>query len=108
MIVNVSRRHEFIPEWNGNKDSEEPVKVYIQDMSTVEWQECWDTEGVRGTNEMLKAAIISIENLYINEDGEKKHITTADDMLNAPGLLGLYTEVVNAVTEIVQGVASPN
>lgn len=101
MKVILSREKDFIPKWNDNQESDEPVKFIIRAMTTSERDECtdivFDHEGQENLKpdfkKYFRKGVKRIENLFV--DG--KPITKAVEILELPGLYDLYLEVASEI-----------
>ena len=40
MKIDLNDKYEFIPEWNGNQEDENPIKVYCKHMTAGERERC--------------------------------------------------------------------
>jgi hypothetical protein len=97
MKLLIDKEYDYIPEWNGNKEDDSPIVFHMRAITDGERERFIVKKYIDGKVEMttnetqiFKAGIISIENLNINN----KDIKTANDFLTAPGLSGLFSEVV--------------
>jgi len=92
MEIKVVKETEYIPDWEKNKKDPSPVKFKLHFLTPSERDDCYEWQDgslVPKTQRFFTLGVISIENLSVN--GEK--ITTAQQLLDTPGLEGLYNEV---------------
>ena len=114
MIVQVANKSEFIPEWNGNKEENDPI-VVTHKVPTMALREQLipkprlklvvspdgKSEGGETTIEidnrsLIQTMLISIKGLAVNIDGKEVEIKTAGDLFgkDTPSILsGLVDEL---------------
>ncbi len=113
MILSVDLKKEYIPEWNGNADSSDPIKV-IHKVPTMalannlipkpvikmkvgkEGTEGGETEMTIDTTKIVKEMVIEIKNLTIDYGNGVKNLKDGDDLFSedAPAMLqGLADEL---------------
>ncbi len=97
MKLSIEKEYDYIPEWNGNKNDEQPIVFHLRGITDIEREKCITKKYVDGNVEMhtnesqlFRYAVQSIENLEINE----RQIKTATEFLALPGLSGLFSEVI--------------
>jgi hypothetical protein len=114
MVINISTKNEFIPEWNDNKKSTEPIKIfhfaptYAMKTRLVPNPKIMFKVGENGSyqggemaievdnSKFVKEMVISIENLTLKIDGKEKNIKTVSELFSkdSPALLqGLIDEI---------------
>ena len=97
MKLSIEKEYDYIPEWNGNKNDEQPIVFHLRGITDIEREKCITKKYVDGNVEMhtnesqlFRYAVQSIENLEINE----RQIKTAAEFLALPGLSGLFSEII--------------
>jgi len=98
----------YVPEFDGNRDDDEPVTVEIRPMTVREAQRRsgrvtarraksggFQTNAVEVTQDIFKACIRNITNLRVGG----KPVTTADELLET-NLHGLVDELNEAITNV--------
>lgn len=107
-IVVTTKDVEFIPNWNGNREQASPFRVTLAFLNTSQRTELirfkTDRDG-RASFEpdrarILLAGILKIEGLTVIEDGVRKEIRTARDLLTSYGLEALCIELVTEIIEM--------
>lgn len=101
MKFTIAREIEFVPEWNGNRDEDEPIKFTLKYLTAPERDEivnmAFDVDGKVSVKpnfqKACKMGIKKIEGLTV--DG--KQITTANEFLGIPGFDDLYHELGNQI-----------
>lgn len=92
MEVTVQREIKYIPDWNDNKKDAKPIKVKLHFLTPGERDSCFewkDGDLIPNRVKFFHFGVIEFEDLKVND----KNIKTAEDVLNTPGLEGLYNEV---------------
>ena len=101
MKFTIAREIEFVPEWNGNKESDEPIKFILKYLTGPERDEiiniAFDAEGkVSVKPNFVKACRTGIKKIEgLTVDG--KSVTTANEFLGLPGFDDLYHELGNQI-----------
>jgi len=97
--ITVKREFEYIPEWNGNREDGGTVKAVIKNLSVDELDQCF-TGGreVIDRKRLFALGLARLDGLELN--GEK--IDTAQKVLDAPALHGLYIEICAEVLRVNQ------
>jgi len=97
MDIKIARDYEYTPEWNDNKKDTNPIVVKLRYLTPGERDDCYAWEGERlvpSTKKMFLFAWISAANLSVSEDsGKPKSTWKGQEILDTPGLEGLYAEV---------------
>lgn len=91
MDIKLEKKFDFIPEWNNNKQEDEPVVFHCQLLTVAEYEGCMkvgDTVTI-DRRAYLKKSILKIDNLSVGG----KPIYDADEFLRARGVSALFTEV---------------
>jgi len=99
--LTIDRNYEFVPEWRNNKKDPSPIVFEMRVLTTGERDRLmaynFSSDGqlqiAPDRQAMFKTAVVGIKNLKVN--GES--LTKALDVLNRPGLDGLYAEVVTDI-----------
>jgi hypothetical protein len=101
--IKVSKDQEYIPEWHGNKKlpATQQVKATLKPLSNLELFDIMDARSTVGANvrTLLPVAknilprFVTLENL--EADGSP---VTIDDIFDSPFYLGLWTELLNQIT----------
>lgn len=102
MKIVVENEKEYIPEWNGNRDQDEPITVihrflkpgerkkyiYLEPMELTYEGEKQEqrTHFVQKTQELAEVLITKIKNLVIVVDGKETEIDTIKKFYNTPGI----------------------
>jgi len=97
MRLTIAKEGEYIPEWNGNKEDDEPIKFVLRHLTTgereraIEFGMAEDGKSVvkPDLRSLFRTAVVRVENLHVND----KSLTKADDVLSAPDLYDLFVEV---------------
>lgn len=96
MKFTIAREIEFIPKWNGNDKSDEPIKFTLKYLNSIERDAVmglsFDQEGkVQIKPDHLKACRLGIKKIdSLNVDGP---IISAEPFLKLPGFYELFLEV---------------
>lgn len=104
MKLHIARGEKFIPKWNGNDATENPITFHLHYLTPDEREQCaviyvpvGDTKkGVKvktDFRELFVLGVEKIENLSIDVDGTEVKIETAKDFLKYPMPEELYQEV---------------
>lgn len=108
MDIKIGKEIEFIPEFRGNKEEKDPVVIVIKYLTVTERDSWFENKGddvsLEAMQELAQLCIKEIRNLKVN--GEP--ITTADELMNTPGLIPLYKEVVEKMTAVNMEVDAKN
>lgn len=102
MKIIIDDKYEFVPEWNGNREDENPIKFYCRYLTVPERarviQKNIEVGGESAAvlvnykeKEIFDLSVIRIENLEVNG---KKIATATDFHLSSSGLGGLFDECV--------------
>lgn len=112
MIVRIQKTADFIPEWNGNQNDANPIKVTYRFPSTeerdrwIKWsnpvlestqagQSLSKIERIIDRKGMFLGLVTGIANLVSDDgSGKEKAILTAREVLDCSGLNDLYDEIV--------------
>lgn len=112
MEIKIKRVIDYVPRWNNNKKDKNPIVFHLRYLSTSEADECMEIrpfrynprtkkssggEIVQHDKKMFLYAVISIDNLQINDGESVEEITTPEGLLAQPGLDLLYYEVVGHI-----------
>jgi hypothetical protein len=97
MRLTVAKEEEYVPQWNGNVEEDEPVKFTLSYLTTADRDACipvdFNEEGEfhlkPDYRKLFTKGVRRIEGLYVND----KPIKTPLEVLNTPGLYELYMEV---------------
>lgn len=123
MIVSVSTKNEFIPEWNDNKDSEEPIVVHYKAPTmvlvnsllpkpTIDWNVGSNMaitggamKSVIDNSKIVRQMVTKIKNLSVSVDDKVIKIETGEDLFgkDAPSILA---GLVDEIGSYLQGVLS--
>ncbi len=97
MDIKIARETEYTPEWDENKKQKDPVVVKMHYLTPGERDSCYGRDGDKWMPDMKKLFLlgwVSCTNLNISEGDEKPKSTwTAQEILDTPGLEGLYAEI---------------
>jgi NRPS condensation-like uncharacterized protein len=98
MEITIDRTFEFIPKWNDNDKTDNPVIVTGYMLTGEQYSRCvkLGTEMAIDGKRYLKEARIKIRNLVVNG----KPIVNVEDLLRVPGLILLYNEIVAEVINL--------
>jgi len=98
MDIKIENTFEFIPEWNNNRGSENPVIVTGNYLTNNQLDKCLKigTEISIDRKQYLRESKIKISNLTVGG----KPIVSGDDLLSSCGLSQLYTEITTHLIEI--------
>jgi len=114
MNISISLQREFVPEWNNNKESEDPIVVVYKAPTMNLRQQLipnpkivlkispdGKAEGGETTIEVDNRKIIygmleEIKNLTLTVDGKEKEIRTANDLYSGPAFLGGLVDEIGA------------
>lgn len=97
MEITVSKEFDYTPEWNGNKDDENPIVFHCRYLTNSELDRCRQIGSKITFDIRLYAdlSIKSIDNLTVNG----KPVCTAKDFLKTTGLGGLFAELGGELLE---------
>lgn len=98
----TAKSREYTPEWRGNQDDPNPIRVTLRYLNTAQRTQLmpWrpDEKGsVRmepDQRQLLIAGVEKVENCVVIQDGMRKDIRDGRDILAAYGLEGLAIELV--------------
>lgn len=104
MKLTIDDRYEVIPEWNGNRESDEPIKITCRYLTIPERARCIvkdvQVDGDKAVvtvkykdRDLFDLSVLKIENLEVN--GRK--ITNAIEFHSVSGLGGLFDEIVGEI-----------
>lgn len=96
MKIKVKLEDTFIPKWNDNEKEETPVEVDLKYLTTGELDDCINDSGIPDKRKICKTALKEIRNLEING----KPVKTFEQMMEIPGLVPLYYEIVAHVARM--------
>ena len=112
MKVTLNKESEYIPEWNDNRNDEDPIKFHLRDLTTAERDSYVKFKLVEGKEPKTEAdfqmifskCVKKIDNLEV--DGEK--IDSARKLLNTAGLWPLFMEVATYISAHNMAATSKN
>jgi len=98
MDIKIARDYEYAPEWNDNQKDVNPIVVKLKYLTPGERDDCYGWEGdkwVPDVKQMFLKALVSVTNLavYADDSDKPKKDWTAQDILDTPGLDGLFAEL---------------
>ena len=122
--VKIRRQKEFTPKWDNNAKKEKPVKVIIRYLTPGEIDDTmvvkYDQQAVTKVNpsgvviehddqQMIRLAVTGIDNLEIeDETGATSTIKTGQEMIDTPGLEGLFYECLREIKSMNARVDTKN
>ncbi len=100
MEYEVKRGDVFIPDWKGNKDSEEPIRIHYRYLTPEERNRFFYTkpvdlsaavserkvEYVQNVEGAARVMITKIENFALRVEGERVEINTAEKLYTTRGI----------------------
>lgn len=94
MDVKISDTWEYVPEYNGNKDSKNPIKATLRHITVEERDECYEyVDSVGGMrpvrSRFVEKGLVKLANCL--ENG--KEIKNGVELLKSKSYYGLYTEL---------------
>jgi hypothetical protein len=111
MIISVSQKKEYIPEWNGNRTEDKPIRVIHRAPTMSLYEELipkprikmkidkegaqeGETELVIDNTAIVKKMVTEIVDCELDVDGKRVVIASADDLYgtNAPAILSGFVE----------------
>lgn len=95
MIFGKKATVKYVPHYMDNDKSEEPSVAYIRIISAEEqlaWAESMQ-EKKATDHDVLKLALVKLENVYSNED-DLVPVSTAEELIKCPGLTPLMQEII--------------
>lgn len=100
MKLQIAKEYDYVPEWNGNKNCDEPVKAKLRALTEPERRQAVKRKYINGqieietdTDVYLKYGLVKIENLEVN--GEQ--VNDYKKLTNTPGLSGLCEELAGEI-----------
>jgi len=124
MDTKIKRFIEYVPEWNENKKDKTPIVAELKYITTSEFDECYDIEpqivdekgkkiaGGKITvdkKKMFLFAVKGFKNFTLTDESDKKiEIKTGQDVLDNPGLEGLFLEIITFIRGMEAKVNSKN
>jgi len=96
MELQVLRETEYVPKWSKNEKEAKPIKVKLRYLTPGERDECYewcDGDLVPNRQKFFLKGVVSIENLVVNDEKLK----TGQDVLDTPGLDGLFHEICTVI-----------
>ena len=124
MDVKIKRFIEYPPNWNENKESENPIVAKLKYLTTDEFDDCYNITpqvvNVKGKQvaggsitvdkkKMFLYAVLGFTNFTITDESNKKiEIKTGQDVLDAPGLEGLFLEIITFIRGMESRVDTKN
>ena len=96
--IKISKTYEYIPEWNDNRDSDNPVKMTANYLTTAQIERCMNIGSSNisiDRKQYLRESNPKFENLSVNDIP----VCTADEFLKARGLGPLFSEVTTHILE---------
>jgi hypothetical protein len=106
-IVVTTKEVEYIPGWNKNRESADPVQITLRFLNTAQRSELiklrTDREGRISfepeRSRLIIASVVEVKNLTIvdRETGERQQIKTGQDILEGYGLDGLALELISEI-----------
>jgi hypothetical protein len=112
MIISIDKEYTFIPDWQGNKDDDEPIKVTCKYLNPAERDRCIEMDFISQDNKptvrikalkdkYVKLAVTKIENLKLNDGSFVKDSAT---LMKTPGLGGIYNVIADYIIEQESGI----
>lgn len=101
MIFGKKASVRYIPKFMDNDKEAEPAVAVIRIISAedqLEWAESMKNKEAKDLD-VLKLALISLENVYANED-DLTPITTAEQLAQTPGMFPLIQEIIREFNKI--------
>ena len=98
MDIIISKTYEYIPEWDGNRESENPVKMICDYLTTAQIERCMSIGSANisiDRRQYLKESRPRFENLSVNGIP----VCNADEFLKARGLGPLFSELTTHILE---------
>jgi hypothetical protein len=100
MKLYIAKETEYLPEWNENRSSDEPVKFILKNLTPAERNECVGVQIVdekqtfsADFEKLFRKGVKRIESLWVDD----KEIRTVNEFLAVPGLYDLFIEVASEV-----------
>jgi hypothetical protein len=121
MVISISQKKEYIPEWNDNKDSQDQI-VVVHRVPTMalynelipkptikmkvgkDGTEGGETELTIDTSNLVRRMVLDIKGLVIDDGHDRIPLKTGEDLFsaNAPSMLaGLTDELGRYFQEIL-------
>lgn len=91
MEITLEKKYDFIPEWSGNAEDENPIVFKCSYLTNADYDSCMTigSEVKIDRIKIFKKSLDKIENMTVNG----KAIYTPEDFLKLQGIGGLFTEV---------------
>ena len=93
MKIKLLKEESYTPKWNDNEKNEKPIVFDLKYLTTGEMDDCVSLDGKYDTKQVFRYAVKAIHNLEVND----KAVTTADGVIETPGLSQLFYEVIGFV-----------
>ena len=124
MDTKIKRFIDYTPEWNKNKEDKVPIVAELKYITTSEFDDCYDIspqivnekgKKVAGGSitvdkkRMFLSAVKGFKNFTVTDESDKKiEIETGQDVLDTPGLEGLFLEIITFIRGMEARVDSKN